>query len=64
MLALDVSEHENPRVRGILAKHGWFQTVVSDLPHFTFLGVPENQLSGLGLKKNNDGGRVFWMPDI
>jgi len=64
MLALDVSEHENPRVRGILAKHGWFQTVVSDLPHFTFLGVPENQLSGLGLKKNSDGGRVFWMPNI
>lgn len=64
MLALDVSEHENPRVRSILAKHGWFQTVVSDLPHFTFLGVPENQLSGLGLKKNNDGGRVFWMPNI
>jgi hypothetical protein len=34
------------------------------LPHFTFLGVPENQLTGLGLKKTNDGGRVFWMPNI
>lgn len=38
MLALDVSEFLNPRVREILAKHGWFQTVLSDLPHFTFLG--------------------------
>ncbi len=45
MLALDVSEHDNSKVRDILAKHGWFQTVISDLPHFTFLGVPENQLS-------------------
>ncbi|MDQ3180967.1 MAG: hypothetical protein M3Q33_10650 [Acidobacteriota bacterium] len=64
MLALDVSEHDNARVRDILAKHGWFQTVVSDLPHFTFLGVTENQLAGLGLKKINDGGRVFWIPNI
>lgn len=48
MLALDVSEFENPSVRAILAKHGWYQTVVSDLPHFTFLGVPESQLTGLG----------------
>ncbi|MGI8638691.1 MAG: hypothetical protein ACR2MG_01895 [Pyrinomonadaceae bacterium] len=64
MLAFDVSEHDNSKVRDILAKHGWFQTVVSDLPHFTFLGVPENQLSGLGLKKNNDGGRTFWIPNI
>lgn len=64
MLALDVSEHENAKVRGILAKHGWFQTVVSDLPHFTFLGVAENQLVGLGLKKSTDGGRIFWIPSI
>jgi len=64
MLALDVSEHDTGRVRGILAKHGWFQTVVSDLPHFTFLGVAENQLSGLGLKKVSDGGRSFWLPNL
>lgn len=64
MLALDVNEHDNARVRDILAKHGWFQTVVSDLPHFTFLGVAENQLSGLGLKKVSDGGRNFWLPAL
>ena len=64
MLALDVSEHDNQKIREILAKHSWFQTVISDLPHFTFLGVPENQLSDLGLKKINDGGRIFWIPDI
>ena len=64
MLALDVNEHDNAKVRDVLAKHGWFQTVVSDLPHFTFLGVSENQLSGLGLKKVSDGGRSFWLPSL
>ena len=64
MLALDVTENENSDVRKILAKHGWFQTVLSDLPHFTFLGVAESELPGLGLKKSSNGGRVFWTPDI
>ena len=64
MLALDVKEHGDAKVRDILAKHGWFQTVVSDLPHFTFLGVPENQLSGLGLKKISDSGRTYWLPNL
>lgn len=64
MLALDVSEFNDAKVRSILAKHGWHQTVVSDLPHFTFLGVTESDLPKLGLKKVNDGGRAFWIPDI
>ena len=64
MLALDVEEFENPRVRSILANHGWFQTVVSDLPHFTFLGMKESELTGVGLKRVDSGGRTFWVPDI
>lgn len=64
MLALDVKEHEDPKVRNLLAKHGWYQTVISDLPHFTFLGVPESELAGLGLKKESSGGRTFWIPAI
>lgn len=64
MLALDVSEFENPSARRILARHGWFQTVVSDLPHFTFLGVKEGGLADLGLKKVENGGRIFWIPAI
>jgi hypothetical protein len=64
MLAFDVKEHENARVRAILASHGWFQTITSDAPHFTFLGVKEDELTGLGLKKATNGGRVFWIPDI
>src|SRR5688572_27575228 len=64
MLAFDVKEYENPRVRQVLAKHKWFQTVVSDLPHFTYLGVDESELPNLGLKKVIESGRSFWIPDI
>ena len=64
MLAFDVREHEDPNVRELLAKHRWYQTVVSDLPHFTYLGVNETELPGLGLKRIAGGGRTFWVPDI
>ena len=62
MLALDVKEFENAKVRAILAKHGWYQTVTSDLPHFTYIGVPEDQLPKLGLRKVENSGRIFWIP--
>jgi len=64
LLALDVVEHNDESVREILARHGWFQTVVSDLPHFTFLGVSETELFDLGLKKQVDGERSFWIPNL
>jgi hypothetical protein len=64
MLAFDVKEYDNASVRSILARHGWFQTVSSDLPHFTYLGVTEDQLPSLGLKKTTNGGRTFWVPDL
>ncbi|HMS39450.1 MAG TPA: hypothetical protein PKE69_04435, partial [Pyrinomonadaceae bacterium] len=64
MLAFDCKEFGNAKVREILAKHGWFQTVVSDEPHFTFLGVKESELPSLGLKKQMNGGKPFWVPDI
>jgi hypothetical protein len=64
MLAFDVKEHENPRVRQVLAKHKWFQTVVSDLPHFTYLGIEESELPNRGLEKVIESGRSFWIPDI
>lgn len=64
MLAFDVREHEDPRVRDLLAQHGWFQTVISDLPHFTYLGVAEADLVQLGLKSIESADRTFWVPDI
>lgn len=64
MLAFDVTEFKNERVRQILARHGWFQTVLSDLPHFTFLGVCEKDLPSLGLKRAESEGQVFWIPNV
>ncbi|HEX8143366.1 MAG TPA: hypothetical protein VF553_12270 [Pyrinomonadaceae bacterium] len=64
MLAFDVSQFGDARVRSILAAHGWFQTVKSDLPHFTYLGVRESDLPGLGLMRVETNGQVFWIPNI
>jgi hypothetical protein len=64
MLAFDVNEFDNPRVREILRKHGWFQTVLSDLPHFTFLGLKEKDLPKHGLKQVEVDGQVFWIPNV
>ncbi len=64
MLALDIDENANPAVRAILARHGWFQTVPFDLPHFAYLGVSETELTSLGLREVAIGEREFWIPDI
>ncbi len=64
MLALDVTEFQNPRVRELLGKHGWFQTVLSDLPHFTFLGLKESDLPKHGLKSVVVDGQTFWIPNV
>lgn len=64
MLALDVSQFADRQVRQILARHGWFQTVKSDLPHFTYIGVTEAELPGLGLTRVTAGGQTFWIPNM
>ncbi len=64
MLAFDATEFRDAAVREILARHGWFQTVLHDLPHFTFLGVREKELPALGLKRVVECGQDFWIPDI
>lgn len=64
MLAFDVNEFRNPRVREIMAKHGWFQTVLSDLPHFTFLGLKEKDLPKHGLRNVEINGQLFWIPNV
>lgn len=64
MLALDVQQFSDRRVRDILAKHGWYQTVKSDFPHFTYLGVKENELPLLAMKTEFIGGYKFWVPNL
>jgi hypothetical protein len=64
MLAFDAAQFRDARVREVLARHGWFQTVRSDLPHFTYLGLAERELPGRGLRPVEEGGQKFWVPDI
>jgi hypothetical protein len=64
MLALDINEDENAAARAILAKNCWYQTVLLDTPHFTYLGVSEQELPALGLRKVNLAGRDYWIPDL
>lgn len=64
MLAFDANEFLDKRVRHILAENGWFQTVLSDLPHFTYLGLPEEELPDRGLKPVEVDGQKFWIPDV
>jgi hypothetical protein len=64
MLAFDANEFQDERVRTMLASQGWFQTVLSDLPHFTYLGLAEDELPGRGLKRVMVDGQTFWIPDV
>jgi hypothetical protein len=64
MLALDVDQFANASVRRILARHGWFQTVKSDHPHFTFLGLAEKDLPSRGLRPVKSGEQLFWIPNV
>lgn len=64
LLALDIYEYENYDVRLALARHGWYQTIPSDLPHFTYLGVREGKLPELGLKRIIKNERAFWVTDV
>lgn len=64
MLAFDAVEFRDARVRELLARHGWFQTVLSDLPHFTYLGLAETDLPARGLKRITMCEQEFWIPDV
>jgi hypothetical protein len=63
MYAFDASEFRDERVRAILARHGWFQTILRDLPHFTYLGLDEADLPARGLRSIVEEGQTFWIPD-
>jgi len=62
LLAFDVVQSNDRTIRETLNRHGWFQTVVSDTPHFTFLGVRESELPSRGLQSVVRNGYKFWIP--
>jgi hypothetical protein len=63
LLAFDAAEYSDERVRRVLARHGWFRTVRSDCPHFTYLGLEERQLPSRGLKRLDTADGEFWVPN-
>jgi hypothetical protein len=63
LLAFDAAEYGDERVRRILTRHGWFRTVRSDCPHFTYLGLEERQLPARGLKRISTADGEFWVPN-
>jgi hypothetical protein len=64
MLAFDVLRIPNSKLVQIFNSYGWFQTVVGDPQHFTYLGLTVDQLSSRGLKPVRSGGTTFWVPDV
>lgn len=55
MLAVDINENGNAAVREVLARHGWFQTVASDLPHFTLSWSCGKRIARAWIKKDTSG---------
>ena len=64
LVAFDVVEYWNLQVRAIMNKHGWFQTVVDDPVHFTYLGFPESELPSRGLLGVFKRGQLYWIPNM
>ena len=64
MIALDVEQFANKDAKAILNKHGWFQTIIDDTPHFTYLGHSEDDLPKYGLRPETRDGVKFWIPNF
>jgi len=64
MIAVDIAEYSNVDVRLAMNVGGWYQTVIDDPPHFTFLGIVESDLPQRGLKQVVSGGFSYWVPNI
>ncbi|MBD2597575.1 D-alanyl-D-alanine carboxypeptidase family protein [Nostoc spongiaeforme FACHB-130] len=62
-LAIDLGV-SNAKQRQILNQNGWFQTVVKDVPHWTYLGVSAEDLPKLGFKKQVIQGITYWLTPL
>jgi hypothetical protein len=64
LLAFDIAPPLTPAKRSIMNSNGWFQTILNDPLHFTYLGVPESELPRRGLKAVLADGTIYWVPNI
>ncbi|MCC5644328.1 D-alanyl-D-alanine carboxypeptidase family protein [Nostoc sp. CHAB 5824] len=50
--------------RKALNQNGWFQTVQNDVPHWTYVGLTEEDLPLFGFKKQITGGITYWITPL
>ncbi|MBF2064367.1 MAG: D-alanyl-D-alanine carboxypeptidase family protein [Calothrix sp. C42_A2020_038] len=62
-LAIDLRVSK-PAQRKALNQNGWFQTVETDVPHWTYLGVPEEKLPEFGFNKKIVRGITYWLTPL
>lgn len=62
-LAVDLRLY-NQRQRQALQQNGWFQTVENDLPHWTYVGLPEESLPQFGFQKKIVRGITYWLTPL
>ena len=62
-LAIDLRV-SSQKQRQALNQNGWFQTVESDIPHWTYLGLTETQLPLFGFQKKLVRGITYWVTPI
>jgi hypothetical protein len=53
-----------PMQKQILHQNGWFQTVENDIPHWTYLGQPQEKLADFGLQNKIVRGVSYWVTPL
>lgn len=54
----------NKEQRKALNQNGWFQTVENDVPHWTYVGLSEENLPLFGFKKQVIRGITYWITPL
>jgi hypothetical protein len=62
-LAIDL-RISSQKQRKALNKNGWFQTVENDVPHWTYIGLSEDNLPLFGFKKQAIRGINYWITPL
>ncbi|MBR8836117.1 MAG: D-alanyl-D-alanine carboxypeptidase family protein [Stigonema ocellatum SAG 48.90 = DSM 106950] len=62
-LAVDL-RLSNDLQKQALNQNGWFQTVENDLPHWTYIGQPQEKLVELGFKNKIVRGISYWLTPL
>lgn len=62
-LAVDLRVSHD-RQRQALNQYGWFQTVENDVPHWTYVGLSEDELSQFGFQNKVVRGITYWLTPL